>query len=83
MNYINTKAVKELAKKVGSEAYGKDLNVSSDFVQQVDHLVRAIVIEQVLKQENLAKTLRSTSWAEINLAEAARRHPELKESSDG
>ena len=77
MNYINTKSVKQLAKQFGKDIHEKDLNVSLEFVSQVDQLVEAIVKEQVLKQENLSKTLRATSWAEVNLAEASRKQPEV------
>lgn len=77
MNYINTKSVKQLAKQFGKDIHERDLNVSLEFVSQVDQLVEAIVKEQVLKQENLSKTLRATSWAEVNLSEASRKQPEV------
>ena len=62
MKYINNQNIKLLAKNYGKQVHGKELQVSSGFIAQVHELVEAVVKSNVVKQDNLAGTLRSTEW---------------------
>ncbi len=70
MSLINTQNVKRLAKEYGSEHHGKNLQVSADFVRQIEALVEAVVKTNVIKQDNLAGTLRPSQWGEDRLSQA-------------
>ena len=70
MKYINTQNVKLLAKKYGKQVHDKELQVSSDFIAQVHELVEAVVKCNVVKQDSLAGTLRSTEWGNKCIADA-------------
>lgn len=67
---INKSYVKKLAKSYGKQIHDKDLQVSADFVNQIDYLVKAIVMTNVAKQDKLAGTLRATEWAHDRLQDA-------------
>ena len=68
MSLINKQNVKALAKEIGQKTHGKDkLQVSADFFVQIEKLVEAVVISNAIKQDNLAGTLRQTSWGKERL----------------
>ncbi len=70
MKYINTQNIKRLAKVYGKQIHEKEVQVSSDFISQVHELVEAVVKSNVVKQDNLAGTLRSTDWGNECLVDA-------------
>ena len=71
MRLINAQNVKALAKEHGKEIHDKDLQVSGDFMTQVNDLVKAIVMANVENQhESLMWTLRPTDWAHRQLERA-------------
>ncbi len=70
MKFINAKNIKETAKAYGKQIHDKDLQVSSDFVAQINDLVHAIVMTNVAKQDKPAGTLRATDWAHNRLEDA-------------
>jgi ribosomal protein S20 len=67
---INKTHVKNLAKSYGKQIHDKDLRVSDIFVTQVNELIKAVVMTNVAKQDNLAATLKDTDWAWERLKEA-------------
>lgn len=68
---INKSNIKKLAKSYGRQIHDKDLQVSADFVAQINDLVHAVVMTNVAKQDKLAGTLRATDWAHDRLQDAA------------
>ncbi len=70
MKFINAQNIKATAKSYGRQIHDKDLQVSADFVAQINDLVHAIVMTNVAKQDNLAGTLRATDWAHDRLQAA-------------
>jgi hypothetical protein len=70
MKFINAQNIKATAKSYGRQIHDKDLQVSADFVAQINDLVHAIVMTNVAKQDNLAGTLRATEWAHDRLQDA-------------
>ena len=70
MKYINTQNIKRLGKLYGKQVHDKELQVSSDFVLQIHELVEAVVKSSVVKQDNLAGTLRDTDWGHKCLEDA-------------
>ena len=79
MKYINNQNIKLLAKNYGKQVHGKELQVSSDFIAQVHELVEAVVKSNVVKQDNLAGTLRSTEWGNKCIAEANSKMEEVND----
>jgi hypothetical protein len=67
---INKKHVKDLAKEYGKQRHEKDLQVSADFMQQINDIVHMIVMTNTAKQDNLAGTLRATEWGHDRLQAA-------------
>ncbi len=67
---INKSHVKNLAKTYGKQIHDKDLRVSDDFVNQINDLIKAVVMTNVTKQDNLAATLKATDWAHDRLEDA-------------
>ena len=70
MKLLNAQNVKLLAKSYGKQIHNKDLQISGDFVNQINELVQMVVMANVAKQDNLAGTLRSTNWAEDRIVAA-------------
>jgi len=54
MKFINAKSIKETAKAYGKQIHDKDLQVSSDFVAQINDLVHA--------SNSYAKVATATGW---------------------
>tara|TARA_X000001382_G_scaffold8143_2_gene5932 strand:- start:7477 stop:7722 length:246 start_codon:yes stop_codon:yes gene_type:complete len=77
MKYINTQNIKLFAKKYGKQIHGKDLQVSLEFITQVHELVEAVVKSNVVQQDNLAGTLRSTDWGNNCIADANSKMQEI------
>ena len=70
MRLTNKQNIMLLAKKYGKQIHGKDLQISADFMHQVNDLVQAVIMANVSNQDNLAGTLRSTSWGYDRLENA-------------
>tara|TARA_R100001163_G_scaffold63930_1_gene56919 strand:- start:1044 stop:1274 length:231 start_codon:yes stop_codon:yes gene_type:complete len=70
MSYLNKQNIKALAKEYGKQQHNKELQISADFIKQIEHLVEAIVKTNVVKQDKLSGTLRNTEWAKGRLLEA-------------
>lgn len=63
MSYINKQNIKALAKSCAKTYHDKDVQISADFINQIEQLVELCVKSNVLRQERLKGTLKRTSWA--------------------
>ena len=79
MSLINKQNIKILAKNYGKQVHDKDLQISSDFIIQIEDLVNAVVRTNVAKQDKLAGTLRATDWAHDRLQDAEELLEELRD----
>ena len=70
MSLLNKQNIKLLAKSYGKQVHDKDLQISSDFISQIEDLVDAVVRSNVAKQDKLLGTQKATEWGHKCLQDA-------------
>ena len=69
MSLLNKQNVKALAKESAKKYHNKEkVQISADFLEQIEKLVEAVVVTNAIRQDDLAGTLRQTKWGRVRLA---------------